>query len=72
VSQDFTLSTYKRLLDALKGAGYSFQTFAEFIRKPEDKVVVMRHDVDSLPENALRMGHGAERIGHGAESKRKK
>ena len=58
---DFTFSTYRQLLAALKSGGYSFQTFADFIRNPKDKVVVMRHDVDRLPENALKMA----RIEHG-------
>ena len=52
---NFTLTTYRQLLTALKSGGYSFQTFADFIQNPKDKVVVMRHDVDKLPGNALRM-----------------
>ena len=52
---DFTLSTYKRLLDALQSSGYSFQTFEQFITDPVEKVVIMRHDVDRLPGNALKM-----------------
>ncbi len=51
--QDFTLKTYKKLLQALLANGYSFQTFQDFIQKPEDKTVIFRHDVDRLPENAL-------------------
>ncbi len=58
---DFTLTTYQELLSTLKDSGYTFQTFVDFIRKPEDKVVVMRHDVDRLPGNALKMA----RIEHG-------
>ena len=52
---DFTLITYSRLLKALQNSGYSFQTFVDFINNPKDKVVVMRHDVDRLPGNALKM-----------------
>ena len=50
---DFTLKTYKKLLEALKEQNYNFQTFREFIEDPEKKCVVMRHDVDRLPENSL-------------------
>lgn len=50
---DFTLKTYRRLLDALRAEGYVFQTFRDFLRHPEKKVVVLRHDVDKLPLNSL-------------------
>ncbi len=51
---DFTLKKYARLLEALKGAGYTFQTFGEYLLQPaEGKVIIMRHDVDLLPENSL-------------------
>ena len=48
---DFTLKTYKKLLDSLLNQGFSFQTFCEYIEKPFDKTIVLRHDVDKLPEN---------------------
>jgi len=52
---DFTISIYKKLLEELLHAGYSFQTFELFIESPENRVVVLRHDVDRLPENALKI-----------------
>jgi len=58
---DFTLTTYQELLSTLKDSGYSFQTFEQFITNPLEKVVIMRHDVDRLPGNALKMA----RIEHG-------
>ena len=30
---DFTVKTYKQLLDTLINAGYSFQTFSEFLEQ---------------------------------------
>ena len=51
--QDFTLTTYKKLLQALLANGYSFQTLQDFIQQPEKKTVILRHDVDRLPGNAL-------------------
>ena len=51
--QDFTLATYKKLLQELLASGYSFQTFQDFIQRPEDKTVILRHDIDSLAGNAL-------------------
>ena len=50
---DFTIATYNKLLDALLSQGFSFQTFAEFIEKPEERGIVLRHDVDALPGNSL-------------------
>ena len=51
--QDFTLTTYKKLLQELLANGYSFQTLQDFIQQPENKTVILRHDVDRLPSNAL-------------------
>ena len=42
---DFTIKKYIELLDALIQAGYSFQTFTEFIKAPEKKSIILRHDV---------------------------
>ncbi|MFU8844550.1 MAG: hypothetical protein ACNA7V_12170 [Bacteroidales bacterium] len=51
---DFTVYKYQQLLEALKNQGYSFQTFAEFLDKPEEKVIILRHDVDAKKLNSLR------------------
>lgn len=52
--RDFTLTTYKKLLQDLLTNGYSFQTLQDFILRPENKVVILRHDVDAHPQNSLR------------------
>jgi len=44
--KDFTLTTYKKLIQGLLTNGYSFQTLQDFIQQPEDKTVILRHDVD--------------------------
>jgi len=51
---DFTLKKYREILDALNEADYSYQAFEEFIQNPKEKVIVLRHDVDLLPQNSLR------------------
>ena len=51
--QDFTLTIYRKLLHELLANGYSFQTLQDFIQQPEAKAVILRHDVDRKPENAL-------------------
>ncbi len=54
--RDFTLKSYQSLLVAFQRAGYQFQTFEEMMSQPiEGKSVVMRHDVDELAWNALKM-----------------
>ena len=50
---DFTLSAYKQLISTLQSQGFYFQTFEEYIKKPKVKVVILRHDVDRKPGNAL-------------------
>ncbi|MBN2349114.1 MAG: hypothetical protein JXJ22_09770, partial [Bacteroidales bacterium] len=50
---DFTLITYNTLLVSLQKQGFSFQTFESFIQKPKQKCIILRHDVDRLPQNAL-------------------
>ncbi len=52
---NFTLKTYYQLLQTLQFQGFSFQTFESFIESPKPKTVVMRHDVDRIPLNALKM-----------------
>jgi hypothetical protein len=52
---DFTLDIYQKLLQGIENAGYLFQTFENFAEKPAHRVAVLRHDVDRIPENALKM-----------------
>lgn len=53
--RDFTLKTYKVFLKSVLDAGYDIQTFEDFIRAPKQKVIILRHDVDERPRNALKM-----------------
>jgi hypothetical protein len=50
---DFTPSTYHQLLKALKNEGFLFQTFAEYLKNPAEKVIVLRNDVDDKKFNSL-------------------
>lgn len=50
--KDFTLKTYRKLLNAIQGAGYSFFTFEDWCDgKAVGRYVILRHDVD------LKAGH---------------
>ena len=50
---DFTQQTYSHLLNTLKDNRFTFQPYNEFLSQPGKKSVVMRHDVDLLPQNSL-------------------
>lgn len=51
---DFTLTIYKRLLEAFKAAGYTFYRLEDYLsEKPEGKFVILRHDVDRKPGFSL-------------------
>lgn len=52
--RDFTISVYNEMLETLLAQGFSFQPFAEFLKNQEAKVIILRHDVDKLPENSLK------------------
>lgn len=60
---DFTVKKYKELLNALIDQEYAFQTFDEYLRSPQKKVVMLRHDVDDLPENSLRFAKIQHELG---------
>lgn len=53
---DHTIKAYKSLLQAFVDAGFRFQKFEDYLSNPlEGKVVILRHDVDELADNALKM-----------------
>lgn len=64
---DFTITTYKKLIEALIKSGYVFQTFSDFIINPKTKSIILRHDVDLNPQNSLRFAKIQHEIGiHGS------
>lgn len=50
---DFTLNTYYWLLKVLKEQQFTFQTFAGFLKEPDRRVIILRHDVDARKMNSL-------------------
>jgi len=54
---DFTLKTYKSLLQKLKTRGFSFYTFSGYLQinqtNEPKQWIILRHDVDLMPENSL-------------------
>lgn len=53
---DFTIQTYIKLLETLQHQGFVFQTFEAYLQNPASgKTIILRHDVDRIPANALRL-----------------
>jgi hypothetical protein len=52
---DFTIKAYRALLNSLRKQDYQFQTFSDYLQKPASRTIILRHDVDKLPQNALRI-----------------
>ena len=56
---DFTLTTYRLLLEALKKRNYTFFPFSAFLETKSSlanrnsSIIILRHDVDRLPGNSL-------------------
>lgn len=51
--RDFSLLTYRLLLDSLQEAGFQFQTFSDFLNSPANKAIILRHDVDARKLHSL-------------------
>ena len=65
---DFTLDTYRALLEAFLQAGYRVLTFEQYcdLRAggglPE-RYLILRHDVDRLPQNSRRTAEIEQALG---------
>lgn len=58
MSFDFTISAYRHLLLSLQAAGYVFISFSDWCEGKADglqKYILLRHDVDKNPYNALKI-----------------
>ena len=55
--RDFTLIIYRKLLDSFIDSGYKIDCFSNYLlgNSEGDKIVILRHDVDRRPNNALKM-----------------
>jgi len=62
--RDFTMAKYGELCRVLLGAGYTPVTVYQYLTDPPGgRTVVLRHDVDRKPENALRMAELEHALG---------
>ena len=67
MARDFTLTSYRQLLIALKSAGYRFLTFEQYCDSKstlaDTPFVILRHDVDARPANSLRTAQIEHELG---------
>lgn len=60
--RDFTLDKYRELCTTF--SNYKVITVAEFLSKrPEEPFIILRHDIDRMPKNALRMAALEKELG---------
>lgn len=61
---DFTIRRYRQLLQAFVESGYQIVTVRQYLETtPAGKILVLRHDVDEQPQNALKMAETENRLG---------
>ena len=61
--RDFLLKMYRELLDALLLKSFFFIPFENYKRNENGKCVILRHDVDEIPKNALLLAQLERDIG---------
>ena len=66
MKRDFTISVFKQLIKVFQENGYEFSTVRDFHMSSKIKSIILRHDIDRLPENALNLAHTEHDFGvHG-------
>jgi len=59
--RDFTIDTYSFFLTTLSGR--ALQSFREFCTEPIAQGIILRHDIDAMPDHALRFAHMQDNLG---------
>lgn len=62
-TRDFTTTVFRDLIKTLINQGFVFQPVQDFILAAKDRCVVLRHDIDDLPENALALARIEKEFG---------
>lgn len=60
---DFTFNKYSQLCKAITSSEYSVHTMKSYFSKGSDRAIIMRHDVDRIPERALEMAKMEKEFG---------
>jgi hypothetical protein len=62
-TRDWTLAKYHELLLAIKESGYHIKTIKSFLEQSESPALILRHDIDRFPKNALAMAEVEQNLG---------
>jgi hypothetical protein len=54
-AQDWTLKKYEHLCHEICSSEYQVQRLGDYLREPAGQCIMLRHDVDRVPGNALKM-----------------
>jgi len=66
---DFTIKSYRSLIESLQISGYTFLPFRDYITttnkelRTTDRIIILRHDVDDLKLNSLRFAKIQNELG---------
>lgn len=52
---DYSLKSYADTLRDYREAGYAITSFQEYLANPQERHMVLRHDIDNTIEQALRV-----------------
>lgn len=65
MNPDFTLKIYLELMNTCQRAAYTFLTFEDYLlyKNGHEKIIILRHDVDRKPGNALKMARMENELG---------
>lgn len=64
MDKDFTLNKYKQLCQAIRQSGYQTTTITDYMQNgAKDSCIILRHDVDRKPYNALKMARLEHQMG---------
>jgi hypothetical protein len=65
MTRDFTVQSYRRLLEAFLRGGYACRTYLQHVeeRTPSSREVILRHDVDLHPDRSLRIAQLQHEMG---------
>ena len=61
--RDFTTDILNQLFSSLKSSNYEFRTVSGYLSAPSSPAVILRHDVDAMPQNSLRCAEMEHRLG---------
>lgn len=63
MKKDYTFNVFIDLLKKFKKSNYAITTYGNYLYKKSEKTLVLRHDVDRWPNNALKMAQLEANIG---------